>query len=34
MYAGGIQKILDADKTNIDEIGALMLGVEYVRKTS
>ncbi len=34
MYAGGIQKILNAGETNINEIGALMLGVEYVRKTS
>ena len=34
MYAGGIQKILHVVETNIDEIGALMLGAEYERKTS
>ena len=34
MYAGGIQKILNVVETDVDEIGALMLGAEYEGKTS
>ncbi|NLB52834.1 MAG: ABC transporter ATP-binding protein [Syntrophomonadaceae bacterium] len=34
MYEGGIKQILNVADTNIDEIGALMLGTQYARKLS
>lgn len=34
MYAGGIKQILNVAETNVDEIGALMLGAQYARKSS